>query len=476
VHHLDGSPRRALVVDDEPSILRTVADALQDRGVVVEEAADGTRALAALHASDFDVVVTDLRLPGADGLQVLRAARQRDPRCGVVVITAFGDVRSAVQAMREGAHHYLTKPFDLDELVLQIERIFQAQRLQDELELARRELREQRGARPMLIARSTAMQRLLATLRSVAATEACVLITGESGTGKELLARTVHHESRRHAGPLVTVNCAAIPEALAEAELFGAERGAFTGALERRDGRFLAAHQGTLFLDEVGDLPLPLQAKLLRALEEGVVQRLGSAVPIPVNVRVIAATHRDLAAMVQQGSFRQDLFYRLNVLSLQVPALRERVDDIPALVQASLTRFAPPGTAPHLLPAALDAMLAYSWPGNVRQLQNAVQRALIAAGGQPIDRHHLPPEIVLVGPAPAAAAMAASPTDSTSSFLTLHEVLARAEAEHIAQAIAVSGGNRGEAARLLGISRKHLWHKLRQTGSKAGDASEEGET
>ncbi|MBI2378643.1 MAG: sigma-54-dependent Fis family transcriptional regulator [Deltaproteobacteria bacterium] len=461
-----------LVADDEPIVRRTVFDALVDKGYRAVEASDGSDALTKLATAEFDVVITDLRMPGASGLEVLEKAREARPDCAVIVMTAFGTIPTAIQAVRRGAFQYVTKPFDLQDLVLQVDRACAQRALAAKVDEARNAT--ERLGPSAVVARSAQMKKALAMAHTVASTEASVLVIGETGSGKEIIAREIHRASSRADRDLVAVNCSAIPEALFEAELFGVERGAFTGAAASRDGRFLAAHGSTLFLDEVGDLPLAVQAKLLRVLEDGTVQRLGSNVPIPVNVRIVAATHRDLKAMVAEQRFRDDLYFRLNVVTVHVPALRSRPGDIPELVAHFVESLAVAmgRRAPAVSPAALDALSGYVWPGNVRELKNAIMRALVvSAPDEAIEIRHLPDELALH----AGASAQASPEDELrdvpvdAAFLPeavrpLGDVIAEVEARTLRKAVSATGGNRSEAARLLGISRKQLWQKLKQYG------------
>ncbi|MBI4820819.1 MAG: sigma-54-dependent Fis family transcriptional regulator [Deltaproteobacteria bacterium] len=471
--HTDVAARasfRVLVAEDEPIVRRTVCDSLVDRGFVVAEAVDGEQALALLDAEAFDSVITDLKMPGASGLEVLKRARSVNPACAVIVMTAYGTIQTAIQAVRQGAFQYLTKPFELADLVLQVDRALAQRKLVTELENARMTIAQYADG-PIVIARSAKMRRTLALAQAVGATEASVLVLGETGAGKEVVARTIHHASARRAQPLIALNCSAIPESLFEAELFGVERGAFTGANLPRDGRFLAAHRGTLFLDEIGDLPLSMQAKLLRVLEEGTVCRLGSSVPIPVNVRIVAATHRDLKSMVAARGFRDDLYFRLNVVSVQVPPLRERPEDLPGLAShfveatsAIMTR-----SPPRVAIETLEALTAYSWPGNVRELKNVVHRALVVCGTSDIiEPHHLPDDVFdqqdLEFPTPPGVEAARLQGTAGSGVRPLVDVMAEVEKRTLRQAVEATGGNRSEAARLLRISRKQLWQKLKQYG------------
>src|SRR5918993_492098 len=356
--------KHLLIVDDEAALREAIAERLGDHGFIVEQAASGEEALERLAAFAFDVIITDLRLPGIDGRKVLDAAIERYPEIIAIVITGFGTVKDAVEAIKQGASDFITKPFQFDALMHVLRSAMEQRRLKSENAYLRSQL-EERYRFEGIIGRSQPMRDLFQLLETVAATSSTVLITGETGTGKELAARALHHNSPRRNNRFVALNCSAIPETLLEAELFGHVRGAFTGAVGNRQGRLEQAHKGTLFLDEVGTMSPALQAKLLRVLQEREFERVGDSHTIKIDVRVIAATHSDLARMVAEGTFREDLFYRLNVIPIELPPLRERRDDIPLLVQ-------------HFL----DRLMAYPWPGNVRQLENAIERALAFSRGR----------------------------------------------------------------------------------------------
>jgi len=432
-----------------------VGDALRDAGYRVTMASNGAEALSLISSNVFDVMICDIRLPKVDGLSLFRRVRQESPGTDVILMTAYANVADAVVALKEGAYDYLTKPFDIDEILLQIGRIAGQRKLKRELAEARAEL-SNRKAGPDIIGRSPPMLRLLGRMETIAQSDAPVLITGESGTGKELVARSLHEHSTRRAKAFVAVNCAAFPETLLEAELFGHERGAFTGAVKRREGRFKAADGGTLLLDEIAEIPLPAQAKLLRVLQEGSIEPLGTNESMRVDVRIISATHRNLRDRIQQGRFREDLYYRLNVLDIEIPPLRERRGDLPLLLQYFLQRYTPPGKPiPSLSPRAWAVLSQYPFPGNVREFSHAIEHAVVLAAGKEIDLEHLPGGI--------AGALEATPPPAPT-LRSLGIALKEFEREYLTRALVQSSGKRMRAAEILGISRKNLWEKLRMHG------------
>jgi len=441
---------RILVVDDEPDLHLASAEALRDAGHEVHVARDGEQALAIMTALKIDVLLTDVRLPKLDGLSLFRLVRQQSPTTTVILVTAYAEVHEAIAAVKEGAHDYLTKPVASEEIGRCIERLAAQASMERELvkvrvQLARREPTEQ------IVGRSTVMCRLMDRLNTIASSDAPVLLLGETGTGKELVARALHDRGPRRGKPFVAVNCASFPDTLLEAELFGHERGAFTGAVGRRAGRFQAAHGGTLLLDEVGDMSTVAQVKLLRVLEEHVVEPLGTNAAIPVDVRVVSATHRDLRKMIRDGLFRDDLYYRLNVLNIDVPPLREREGDLPLLAQYFLNKFHRRGSTPaRISPAAWSALAACAFPGNVRQLGHAIEHATVMAMDGEIEPRHLPAEIT------DEAGAGARPGPQT-----LHGAKQEFERQYLRHVLAHSDGKRGEAIKILGISRKNLWEKLR---------------
>ena len=452
-------PKHLLIVDDEKALRDAVAERLTDHGFVVEQADSGEEALRRLSDFAFDVLVTDLRLPGIDGRQVLDAAIERYPDIVAIVITGYGTVKDAVDAIKQGAADFITKPFQFDALLHVLHSAMEQRRLKSENAYLRSQL-EERYRIDGLVGQSGVMRDLFHLLEIVAATSSTVLITGETGTGKELAAKAIHHNSARRGQRFIAINCSAIPETLLEAELFGHVRGAFTGAVANRQGRFEQAHKGTLFLDEVGTMSPALQAKLLRVLQEREFERVGDSHTIKIDVRVIAATHSDLARMVADGSFREDLYYRLNVIPVNLPPLRERRDDIPLLVQHFIQRLsADLGRAPATMSQeALRRMMAYHWPGNVRQLENVVERALAFSQGRPqIDVQDLTPEFQKAEPSSAAAEVW-FPDDG----IDFEGYISGVELSLIRQSLARTQGNKRQAAKLLKLKRTTLIEKLKR--------------
>ena len=445
-----------LLVDDEPDIEIVAGDALRDAGHRVTVANNGADALHLISTRVFDIMICDIRLPKLDGLTLFRRTRQESPDTTVILMTAFAAIQDAVAAVKEGAHDYLTKPFEMDEITLRVARIAEHRALLRELERARAELAKD-GANETIVGRSVQVLRLLDRVNTIATSHAPVLLQGESGTGKELVARALHERGPRRGKPFVAVNCAAFPDTLLEAELFGHERGAFTGAVKKRDGRFRAAHAGTLLLDEVAEMSMPAQAKLLRVLQEGVIEPLGTNESVRVDVRVISATHRNLKSRITEGLFREDLYYRLNVLNIDIPPLRERRGDLPLLVQFFLKKLGnkQAKTTPRVSQAAWSALAEFPFPGNVRQLEHAIQHAVVLAGGSDIDLQHLPREIARAGE---------SLRPGTPVPRPLGTAMKEFEREYLQRALAQAEGKRTLAAEILGISRKNLWEKLRMHG------------
>jgi DNA-binding NtrC family response regulator len=448
-----------LFVDDEEALRTLMAERLRERGFEVAEAQNGERALDLLEQFAFDVVITDLRMPGIDGGRVVESARSRYPGIIGIVITGYGTVRDAVEAIKRGASDFIAKPFQFDELMHVLQKALEQQRLTKENAYLRSQL-EERYQFGGILGRSRPMQSLFQLLETVARTSSTILVTGETGTGKEVVARAIHHNSARRANRFVALNCSAIPETLLEAELFGHVRGAFTGATSTREGRFEQAHKGTLFLDEIGSTSQTLQVKLLRALQEREFERVGDNQTIKVDVRVIAATNSDLTRMVATGTFRDDLFYRLNVIPIQLPPLRERRDDIPLLVKHFLTKFSGT-TAVHMSQSAMRVLMAYHWPGNVRQLENAMERAIaLCSGRQEITVADLPPEVQSV---PELETL--SFVDFPDEGLDMPKYLASVERDLIHRALDRTQGNRNKAADLLRIKRTTLVEKLKRIGA-----------
>jgi two-component system response regulator AtoC len=448
-----------LLLEDEPDQLALLEDQLVESCHRVQTATDGDAGANLLHNRTYDVVICDVRLPRIDGLTLLARIRKEAPATSVIMMTASSDVALAVSALKEGAYDYLRKPFDVDELLLQIQQIEENRVLRHELNDVREELSMGNPGAPLL-GQSPAIRRVQDLITMVAQSDAFVLVTGESGTGKEVVARLIHHRGTRRDQPFVAVNCGALSESLVEAELFGHERGAFTDAVKKRDGRFKAADGGTLLLDEVAELPPAAQAKLLRVLQEGTLDPVGSNVPVRVNVRIVSATHRNLAHRVKAGSFREDLYYRINVIEIPLPPLRERPGDLPILLRHFIKRFAPPGRhLPVISPAAWAALARHPFPGNVRELSHAVEHAMVLAGGGDIDVQHLPPAIAGGPVSPKCPPEISRP----QSVRPLHLALRDFERQYLQRALDATDGKRSRTAELLGISRKTLWEKLRHS-------------
>lgn len=451
-----------LLVEDKDSLRQMLRLTLESAGHSVEAYGNPSDAIRRLESARFRLVLTDLRMPGASGLDVLRAARAADGLLPVVVMTAYGSIDEAVQAMKDGAYDFLQKPVDSRHLLLIVERALEAGHLRTENVL----LREEYASRynfPRIIGESPALTRAAKLVQQVAPRTSTVLLLGESGTGKELFARAVHQLSDRARGPFVALNCAAIPETLIENELFGHERGAYTGADSRRAGKFELSHGGTLFLDEIGELPLAVQSKLLRALESGRVTRLGGSLELDVDVRVVAATNRDLGAAVSSKAFREDLYFRLAVFPVEIPALRDRDNDVELLASyfAASCGVEIRGKAMTLAPESLARLRAYGWPGNVRELRNCMERACILAEG----------DVIRSGDLDLRGLAGRTESESLANMDlggTLHEVSARAvaivERRLIGEALAATGGNRTKAAERLGVSAKTLTSKIRELG------------
>jgi DNA-binding NtrC family response regulator len=457
--------KHLLIVDDEHALREAIAERLADHGFIVEQVASGEAALQRLTDFAFDILITDLRLPGIDGAKVIDAALERYPEIIAIVITGYGTVKDAVEAIKQGAADFITKPFQFDALLHVLRSALEQRRLKSENAYLRSQL-EDRYRIDGLVGRSRVMRELFQLLETVAATSSTVLITGETGTGKELAARAIHHNSPRRANRFVALNCSAIPETLLEAELFGHVRGAFTGAVGARQGRLEQAHKGTLFLDEVGTMSPALQAKLLRVLQEREFERVGDSHTVKIDVRVIAATHSDLAKMVAEASFREDLFYRLNVIPVQLPPLRERREDIPLLVQHFLQKLAADagrGTVT-ISQDALRRLMAYHWPGNIRQLENAVERALaFSQGRSQIDVQDLTADIQH-----EAAGSDSSEVWFPDDGLDFARYIETVELSLIRRSLERTQGNKRQAAKLLNLKRTTLIEKLKRLEPSAG--------
>ena len=452
---------RVLVVDDEENMVHFLTKLLAHEGYEVKGVLSGTEALECIRDAAYDLVLCDLMLPGANGMEVLKAVRETLPETVVVMITAYGTIPSAIEAMRAGAYDYVTKPFRAQEILAVVDKGLERIRLRREVEYLRKVV-EQRFGFGGLVGKSKPMQEGYTQIEKVAASRGTVLIQGESGTGKELVAKAIHYTGPRKSGPFVVIDCGAIPEQLQESELFGHVKGAFTGAIATRRGLFEEAQHSTLFLDDVTELPLGLQAKLLRALQEGEIRRVGDSRMMRVDVRVIAATNRDLEEEVRQGAFREDLYYRLNVFPIRLPALRDRREDIPLLVEHFLARIAE-GARGHprrLSPDALRALMSYPWPGNVRELGHVLERAALLSEGELIGERDLPPQLTR----PREELTVALPEDALAIPETITRVVREVERVLIRRALARTANNRTEAARLLGLSRRALVYKLKEYG------------
>ncbi|NOZ95142.1 MAG: sigma-54-dependent Fis family transcriptional regulator [Acidobacteria bacterium] len=451
---------RVLVIEDEPLLRISIRNALQKEGWVVDVAEDGAEGMVLFERYLHEFVLTDLVMPRMDGMEVLRRVKSIHPATTVVIITAHGTVEKAVEAMREGAVDFIAKPFSMAQLFVRLSHICSFRRLREQNVRLQEQL-EKRYSFSNIIGRSKAMQEVFELIQVVAESDSSVLVQGESGTGKEIVASAIHYNSPRRARPYIRVSCASLPESLIESELFGYERGAFTGASERRLGRFEAANGGTLFLDEIGELPLSFQVKLLRVLQERQIERLGSNRPIDVDVRIVSASLRPLEEEIAEGRFRQDLFFRINTVTIHLPPLRDRREDIPLLAQAFLREFTEERgkDVEGFSDDVMEVFDAYDWPGNVRELRNVVERALLFCRGSKVSVEDLPTNFHhLKGSGTVRPA---------GGVVKLHEAVARAEIAAIRDALAVTGGRRSRAAELLGVSRKTLWEKMKAYGLEA---------
>jgi len=478
-----------LVVDDEPEIRSLLTELLKEAGYKARSAKTGAEAIEAVAKDVPDLVMMDVKLPDTDGLGVLKTLKREHPELEVIVMTAFGGSSTAIKAMEHGAYDYVTKPFEVDDLLATLKRVFEHADMSSEVSALRLELGKSAAERERIVGSSKPMLEVFKLIGKVASSDATVLITGESGTGKELVAEALHRASKRNPHPLVKVSCAALPETLLETELFGHEKGSFTGAMTMRKGRFETANKGTIFLDEIGEMTLATQTKLLRILQEREFERIGSNVPIKIDIRVITATNRNLAQEVQKGRFREDLYYRLNVIHVDMPPLRDRKDDIPLLVEHFLVKYRhAPGAIPTTISEeALTRLVDYDWPGNVRELENAVERAVVLSRGNAITAEHLPfanPKEVtdrralakrrsrlddavaeLEADEARADEAAAAPTNGAPNGTgSLKDRVSELERELIREALDRAGGNRTKAADELGIYRRLLYAKIKEYG------------
>src|SRR6266403_1003037 len=443
---------KIVVVDDDATMREALRETLASEGYAVLAVDNAIQAIAELEKQEADLVLADLTLPRVSGLELLDSIRLQWPGLEVIVITGQGSIETAVDAIKRGAYHYVTKPFTPDEILHLVGQALERRRLVHRKERLEEEVSLLRGAH-QLVGQSEPMRRINEIIQTAAGSDATVLVQGESGTGKEIIANAIHAQSKRSRGPLVKMNCAAVPETLLESELFGHEKGAFTGADKRRIGRFEQADGGTLFLDEICEMQPRLQAKFLRALQEREIERLGSSTPIPVDVRIIAATNRDLKQALDEGVLREDLYYRLNVILLHVPPLRERMDDVPILAMHFLRKYAAREGAAMagIADEAMNVLLGYSWPGNVRELENAVERGVVLGQGEKLRAADLPPQV-------------ARRTDDEHPLVPAHLTLEEMEKLAIVQALRLTGGNKSEAAERLGIHRTSLYDKMRRYG------------
>jgi two-component system, NtrC family, response regulator PilR len=447
--------RKILVVDDESSMRELLEIMLRKEGYVVTVAASRAAAATALATGPVDLVVSDIRLPDGDGIEILRQIKASSPGTVVVMMTAFGSTETAVAAMKLGAHDYLTKPFDMEELKLVVRNAFEKEELKQENLRLKAELRRRHGL-DQIIGVSTPMVNVFSMIQSVAGTNSTVLLTGESGTGKELVAKAVHAASPRRDSAFVSVNCGALPETLLESELFGHMKGAFTDAYYNRKGLFEAAHRGTLFLDEVGETPVSMQVKLLRALQERRIRRVGSTEEVEVDVRVITATNRSLEELVRERRFREDLFYRLNVIPIRIPALRERREDVPLLAQHFLERFsqAMGKRVVEISKQAMDTLIAYNWPGNVRELENVMERAVALETTEAVLFDRLPETLRGPGAGPAAPRL--------DDGFSLDDYIRDLESDLVQRALTQAAGDRARASQMLGITTRSLRYLIQK--------------
>lgn len=448
-----------LIIDDEPLMRISITDALKIEGYNIHSAVSGNEGLKAIRDNPYDVIITDLRLPEVDGLQILKACKQYSQRAKVLMVTAYGSVETAVEAMKEGAYDYITKPFAMDELILMVKRLIELRELEDENIYLKQKIEEKYDFSG-LIGKSDKMMEVFEKIKIVAPTDTTVLLTGESGTGKELVASAIHYNSPRKDEAFIKVSCAALPETLLEAELFGHEKGAFTGALKQKKGRFELAHKGTLFLDEIGEITPAVQVKLLRVLQEREFERLGGTGTIEIDVRIICATQRDLKKEVQKGTFREDLYYRLNVVPIYLPPLRDRKEDILPLMDHFLSTFSRQMNKPvkDLSVEVKELLLKHDYPGNVRELENAVKRAITLCRDREIRPWDLPEDICKWCNEGLSVANKLNYSEPLSNALSLFEK------QYIVKVLEEAKGNKTLTAKILGISRKTLWEKCKAYG------------
>ncbi len=446
-----------LIIEDEPLMRISIADALKHEGYQVTDTNSGNEGLRLVQGGNYDAIITDLRLPGIDGMNILKASKQYSPSTQVIMITAYATVSTAIEAMKEGAYDYLTKPFSMEELLLMLKRILTFKEMEEENLYLKEQIK---GRYKEIIGRSEKIQAIFEQIDIISGTDTTALLYGESGTGKELVAQAIHYRSHRKDGKLIKVHCGALPETLLEAELFGYEKGSFTGALKQKKGRFELAHKGTIFLDEIGDISPTVQMKLLRVVQERQFERVGGTETIDVDVRIICATRKDLKQEVQKGNFREDLYYRLNVVPIAVPTLRERKEDILPLIEHFLKKFSSEMKRPlkGLSPKARELLLKYPYPGNVRELENAIERAMAMGRGEEIQPLDLPEEIRSI-----------EDTVNTESagreeYASLKKAVEGFERAYISRTLKQASGNKTRAAEILGISRKTLWEKCKQFG------------
>jgi DNA-binding NtrC family response regulator len=451
--------RKVLVVDDDPYLTTQIRKLLQTDELSVDTVSSGAEALAALGAADYSVLITDLRMPGMGGMDLIREVAQRRVLVTIIVTTAFGSIDRVVEAMKLGAFDFLTKPIDPTNLKIVIERALKKRALQDQVIELRQQLKDMYSFNN-IISKNRRMHEIFELVRHIAGTKSTVLIEGETGTGKELIAKAVHYSSEERQGPLVAVNCAALPENLLESELFGHERGAFTSAESRRKGRFELADKGTIFLDEIGDILQAMQAKLLRVLQEKRFERVGGHETLEVDVRVVVATNKNLEKEVKEGRFREDLFYRLNVIKIDVPPLRERPEDIPLLITHFLNKYSRPGESPkRMSPEAMERLLTYRWPGNVRELENAIERASVTSVGDTIAPEKLPPRVTGL-PREEQPRFEIDLKHPLPYYLKI--ATEQIERQYILKALEKSRGNVGRCAELCGLSRRSVSGKIGQ--------------